>query len=129
MDRWELYTAGKISKPTRSPGLLRLEAHGDFVIEWPDNHPPENNELRELPGSIFALDSATAEDTLRDRCFGLDRTASQAVNRRREKLWHESCRPGKPPLVTLQAAAGGFALWMVASVALVVYLAVTGVWT
>lgn len=127
MDRWELYTAGKISKPTQSPRLLRLEAQGDFVIEWPDNHPPENNELRDLPGSIVAVDSAAAQDTLGVRCLGLDRTASQAVNRRREKLWYESCRPGKPPLVTLQAA-GGFALWVVAAVTLVVYLAVTGVW-
>ena len=126
MDCWELYTAGKISKPTQSSQLLRLEAHGDFVIEWPDNHPPEKNELTDLPGARESVDSIATEDTLGVRCSELDRAGlisctSQAVNLRREKLWHESCRPGTPPLGTLQAVVCGFALAFIAALASVVF--------
>ena len=121
MDRWALYTAGKTSKPTQSPQLLRLESHGDFVIESIDRHPPENRELHDLSGPCIAVDIVAIEDALAGPCSELYRpdlisVSSQAVNRRREKQWHESCRPGTPPLVTLQAAVGGFALGVVAIV-------------
>jgi hypothetical protein len=121
MDRWELYTAGKISKPTTSPQLLRLESHGDFVVESIDRHPPQGRELPDLSGPCIAVDIVTIEDALGDPCSELYRpslisVSSQIANRRREKLWHESCRPGKPPLVTLQAAVGGFALGVIATV-------------
>lgn len=121
MDRWALYTAGKISKPTQSPQLLRLESHGDFVIESMDNHPPEGSELCDLSGPSIAVDTVAIEDTLeRPGCDlhrpGLISCSSQSVNRRRGKQWHETCRPGTPPLVTLQAAVGGFALGVIATV-------------
>jgi hypothetical protein len=121
MDRWALYTAGKISKPTQSPQLLRLESHGDFVIESIDRHPPEGRELPDLSGQCIAVDIVAIEDVLAGPCSGLDRAGlisrtSQAANRRREKQWHESCRPGTPPLFTLQAAVGGFALGVIATV-------------
>jgi hypothetical protein len=50
MDQWALYIAGKISKPTQSSQLLRLDPHGDFVVEY-KNHPPrEGSELTDLSG-------------------------------------------------------------------------------
>ena len=121
MDRWELYTTGKISKPTQSPQLLRLESHGDFVIESIDLHPPQGRELPDLSGPCIAVDIVAIEDALAGPCSelyrpGLISASSQVVNRRREKQWHESCRPGTPPLVTLQAAVGGFALGVIATV-------------
>lgn len=126
MDRWALYTAGKISKPTQSPQLLRLEPLGDFVIESMDNHPPEGSELRDLSGPSIAVDTVAIEDTLgRPGCDlhrpGLISCSSQVVNRRRAKKWQETCRPGAPPLVTLQTAVGGFALGVIATVTSVVF--------
>lgn len=126
MDRWALYTAGKISKPTPSPQVLRLEAHGDFVIESIDRHPLGSCELHDLSGQCIAMDIVAIEDALAGPCSELYRPSlisrsSHVVNRRREKLWHESCRPGTPPLVTLQAAVGGFALGVVAAVTSVVF--------
>ncbi len=125
MDSWALYTAGKISKPTPSPQLLRLESHGDFVIESIERHPPGSRELHDLSRPCIAVDIVAIEDALADPCSelyrpGLISASSQVVNRRREKLWHESCRPGTPPLVTLQAAVCGFALGVFATVTSVV---------
>jgi hypothetical protein len=102
-----------------------LEPLGDFVIESMDNRPPEGSELCDLSGPSIAVATVAIEDALAGPCSELDRAGllsctSQAVNRRREKQWHESCRPGMPPLVTLQAAVGGFALGVVATVASVV---------
>jgi len=126
MDRWALYTAGKISKPTQSPQLLRLESHGHFVIESIDHHPPEGRELPDLSEQCIAVDIVAIEDALAGPCSALYRpglisVSSQVANRRREQLWHESCRPGTPPLVTLQAAVGGFALGVIATVTSLVF--------
>ena len=120
MDRWALYTAGKISKPTPSPQLLRLESHRDFVIESIDHHPPGSLALHDLSGQCIAVDIVAIEDALAGPCSelyrpGLISVSSQVANRRRENLWHETCRPGTPPLVSLQAAVGGFALGVIAT--------------
>ena len=125
MDRWALYTAGKISKPTRSPQLSGLESPADFVIEPMDNHSAESSELRELGGTPIAMDSVAVEEVLGGHCSVLERPgfisrSSQIINRRREKLWHESCRPGPLPPLAWQAAVGGFALIVFATVTSVV---------
>lgn len=126
MDRWALYTAGKISKPTRSPQLLRLEPLGDFVIQSMNYPPRESREICALSASTLALDTVAIEDAQGASCSELHRPgliscSSQAVNQRREKQWHESCSPGTPPLFTLQAAVGGFALGVIATVTSVVF--------
>lgn len=121
MDQWALYTAGKISKPTQSSQLLRLDPRCDFVIEFKDHPPREGSELTDLYGQCLAVDPVSIDNTSFSNCDelyrpGLISRSSQVVNRRREKLWHETCQPGRPPLVTLQAAVGAFALGVIASV-------------
>jgi hypothetical protein len=71
------------------------------------------------------MDNVSIENTLIGYCSelyrpGLISRSSQVVTRRRERLWHETCQPGRPPLVTLQAAVGGFALGVLATVTSVV---------
>lgn len=41
--------------------------------------------------------------------------SGKAINRRRGKRWHETCIPGNPPLIGMQAAAGGFLLGVAAT--------------
>lgn len=106
MDRWELYTAGKIPKPTESLQLSRVVSHGDFVIEAIEAieaiDPPEGGDP-----DVSANDTVPGEGSNRGRRWEKER--------QKERIWNETCDPGKPPMRSLQAAACGFILGVAAT--------------